>query len=112
MYTVMYIEGLTMAQMIRKQIYIRSQQQKLLARLAESLGVSEAEIIRQAIDDKLIGQGRGAKSVVPDQWQALNDVLMFARKLHSQGEIPKRRRSWTRENLYEERINRHVKNSR
>ena len=39
-----------MAQMLRKQIYIEKRQQALLKRLAKKRGVSEAEIIRQAID--------------------------------------------------------------
>jgi hypothetical protein len=100
-----------MTQMVRKQIYIRSQQQKLLARLAKSLGVSEAEVIRRALDDKLSGgQNRSAKTVRPDRMQALDEMLALARKLHRQGEIANRRRSWTREDLYEDRIGRHVKN--
>ena len=39
-----------MTQMIRKQIYIGKSQQALLARLAKAWGVSEAEVIRQAIE--------------------------------------------------------------
>lgn len=39
-----------MAQMVRKQIYIQRRQQAILRRLARARGVSEAELIRQAID--------------------------------------------------------------
>jgi len=39
-----------MSQMMRKQIYIQKRQQILLKRLARARGVSEAEIIRQAIE--------------------------------------------------------------
>jgi hypothetical protein len=99
-----------MAQMIRKQIYIRSQQQKLLARLAKSLGISEAEVIRQALDDKLsVGQSR-VRSVTQDRMQALDEVLAFAHKLHAKGALANRSRSWTREDLYEDRIGKYVKN--
>ncbi len=39
-----------MASMIRKQIYIEPEQEAQLKRVAQQLGVSEAEVIRQAID--------------------------------------------------------------
>jgi len=39
-----------MSNMVRKQIYINRRQQALLKRLSEQRGISEAEIIRQAID--------------------------------------------------------------
>ena len=39
-----------MAQMVRKQVYIEPRQDAVLKRLARTRGVTEAEIIRQAID--------------------------------------------------------------
>ena len=39
-----------MVQMIRKQVYIQRQQEAALKRLSQSRGLSEAELIRQAID--------------------------------------------------------------
>lgn len=45
-----------MSRMIRKQIYIAEEQDALLKRAAEAAGVSEAEIIRQALDARLLGQ--------------------------------------------------------
>ena len=39
-----------MVQMIRKQVYIQRQQEAALKRLSKSRGLSEAELIRQAID--------------------------------------------------------------
>ena|SRR5258708_11615654 len=39
-----------MARMIRKQVYLESQQQRKLRRLAERWGCSEAEVLRKAID--------------------------------------------------------------
>ena len=41
---------IVMTQMIRKQIYIGRTQQLLLARLATARGLSESEVIRQAIE--------------------------------------------------------------
>jgi antitoxin ParD1/3/4 len=39
-----------MPTMIRKQVYIRPKQERLLKRLARKTGKTEAEIIRDAID--------------------------------------------------------------
>ena len=44
-----------MTQMVRKQIYIPKRQQLLLKRKAKAVGISEAELIRQAIDRNLEG---------------------------------------------------------
>ncbi len=44
-----------MTRMLRKQIYIEKRQRALLKRLAKKCGVSEAEIIRQAIDHETLG---------------------------------------------------------
>ena len=52
------------AQMIRKQIYLKQTQQLLLARLAKVRGVSEAEVIRQAIEHE--ATGGHAQAVVSD----------------------------------------------
>ena len=42
-----------MTQMIRKQIYIQKSQEERLKKVAETRGVSEAEIIRRALDVEL-----------------------------------------------------------
>ncbi|MCH7494075.1 hypothetical protein IIA16_05135 [bacterium] len=39
-----------MARMVRKQIYIKVRQERLLKRLAAETGMAEAEIVREAID--------------------------------------------------------------
>jgi len=49
--------------MVRKQVYIHQRQEATLKRLARQRGLSEAEIIRQAIDREaaaslIIGTGR------------------------------------------------------
>ena len=55
--------------MVRKQIYIHKRQNTLLKRLSQARGVSEAEIIRQAIDREISGEA--PKSTVADRsaWQ-------------------------------------------
>jgi len=40
-----------MEKMIRKQVYLAPEQQKLLKRLARKANVTEAEVVRRAIED-------------------------------------------------------------
>lgn len=46
-----------MARMVHKQIYIQERQGQLLRRISKARGVSEAEVIRQAIEREAIGGG-------------------------------------------------------
>ena len=41
--------------MVRKQFYLAEAQDKALKRRAKALGVSEAEVVRRALDDALKG---------------------------------------------------------
>lgn len=45
-----------MSEMVRKQIYIHERHQLLLERLAQARGVSQAEVIRQAIEREVAGK--------------------------------------------------------
>ena len=91
-----------MAQMVRKQIYIRKRQQALLKRLAKARGVSEAEIIRQAIDQQAASPGSPAFVPNPDAWE---EVL---RVIDSLGPVDPSRQPyrWRRDDAYEERLSR------
>ncbi|MBI4420174.1 MAG: hypothetical protein HY560_05055 [Gemmatimonadetes bacterium] len=42
-----------MARMIRKQIYLRQDQQRRLKQLAKALGLSQAELIRKSLDQAM-----------------------------------------------------------
>ena len=95
-----------MTQMVRKQIYIEPRQDALLKRLAEDQGVSEAELIRQAIDR---GVGRGEGQPRPDG-QAWEEAYRLMQALHARGPLAERERTWVREDLYEERLSRHGHN--
>jgi len=88
-----------MAEMIRKQIYVRKQQQQLLKRLAKARGVSQAEIIRQALDEQL--GARVQPRLVRDP-SALEAVLRsaLARRRHGTAGA---RYEWDREALYLDR---------
>lgn len=89
-----------MGQMVRKQIYIKLEQEKLLKQQAKELGVSEAELIRQSIER--IGRTRAVLPLDQEAWQ---EELAFIYRRASQ-EAFGRQRSWTREDLYEERLQR------
>ena len=87
--------------MVRKQIYIEPGQDELLKRKAKALGLSEAELIRKAITSFA-----SAGLSLPRDKHAWERELAFikerARRLPALGG----KRTWTREQLYEERLER------
>jgi len=80
---------------VRKQIYIEPHQDALLKRLAGELKVTEAEIIRQAIDRYT----RSTRFSKPDLsiWEREKS---FITRLMQQGPVPGKR-TWKRESLHE-----------
>src|SRR2546423_15136068 len=111
MYKVMYNVPIrcgrrVMAQMVRKQIYILKRQQVMLKRLAKARGVSEADLIREAIDRQLLG--RLTRNVHGDG-ESLEKALAFMRaRTARRAEQPYR---WKREDAYEERLSRFERKS-
>lgn len=96
-----------MAQMIRKQIYIQKNQEERLKKAAEARGVSEAEIIRRALELELRFVGyRPAYNL--EAWERIQKFLMEMKK---RGPVAQRKRDWTREELYEERMKRYDRNT-
>ena len=90
-----------MSRMIRKQIYLDPAQDALLKQRARELGVSEAELIRRCLD----AMARQAVTIAVDQ-RAWDEELAFLQtRAHT---VPSRQgqRTWTREELYAERIDR------
>lgn len=87
--------------MVRKQIYIKSEQEEYLKRRAEALGVSEAEIIRRKLNEP---ERPGiSKPRNPKAWlEELTFIKRRAKKLPALN----KKRTWTREELYEERLGR------
>lgn len=83
--------------MIRKQVYLERQQERHLKRLSQRLGRSEAELIRQAIDQ---GLAADVALLAPDL-EAWEQEKAFIRNFIAQKPL-RRRRRWTREELYEE----------
>lgn len=89
-----------MAQMIRKQIYIGKRQEALLKRLAKARQVSEAEIIRQALDREAAAP---VSRHLPGNRQVLDALLKSARarRQFKQPDVAPYR--WKREDAYEDR---------
>lgn len=90
-----------MTTMVRKQVYIEPQQDKLLKQWAEETGKTEAEIFREALDRWMTGEQQRREAQV-----AWEQVLSFVEERATRGPIPGGR-TWTREELYEERLNRY-----
>ncbi len=87
-----------MSQMVRKQIYLYKQQEALLHRVAEARGVSEAEIIRQALEQVLVP---GGELVSSSARSPLTEFVELARANKKRGKPYK----WNRQDAYEERDN-------
>ncbi|MBI5877239.1 MAG: hypothetical protein HZB53_06290 [Chloroflexi bacterium] len=90
-----------MSQKVRKQVYIEKRQQILLRRLARTRGVSEAELIREAIDQQASSGAPQAPD--PAAWAEARRLMLAQ---HAQGPSPAQPRTWRREDLYEERAQR------
>ena len=86
-----------MGRMIRKQIYIDSDQDDLLKRRAKELGISEAALIRRCIDETA---SRPTESERKKAWQ---EALAFMEE-RAKMRVPQTGRTWTRDELYEERL--------
>jgi hypothetical protein len=84
-----------MVHKVRKQIYIERYQEEALKRQAAETGLSEAEIIRQAIDNQtqLLRHPAGAL-------EAWEEERAFIKALMAQGPV-EGGRTWQREDLYD-----------
>jgi len=90
-----------MSRMVRKQIYIESRQETTLKRQAKALGVTEAEVIRRAIDRQMIAVRLGSKDK-----KAWEREKAFIAKRMAKGPAAGGRQ-WRREDAYEERLMRY-----
>ena len=94
---------MAVTQMIRKQIYIARRQQLLLTQLTKARGLSESEVIRQAIEHEAVGGY--AQETEPDT-SSLDRLIEFAlnrRELDNYDEPLQ----WSREDAYSERLDRY-----
>lgn len=85
--------------MIRKQVYIHRRHQAMLERLAKLRQVSEAEVVRQAIERE--AASTPLPQFLPDHaaWKRAHQLML---KLHAQGPMENQSRDWIRADLYEE----------
>jgi hypothetical protein len=89
-----------MAALVRKQVYINAAQEQFLKWRAKALGVTEAELIRAAID--ALARTPERPPFDPDAWKSVVDSMNERARLPSTGEG----RTWTRDDIYEERLGR------
>jgi hypothetical protein len=86
--------------MVRKQFYILKRQDALLKRLAQARGLSEAEIIRQAIEREI-----NVVSPKPpfEAFSAMDDFARLAHSKRTQETKKAEPYRWNREEIYAER---------
>jgi hypothetical protein len=93
-----------MSEMVRKQIYITRRQEALLKRLARLRGLSEAEIIRRAIDREA-EQTRPFNTLFDHSaWEAILKLVEERKNLGIQGKPYQ----WNRQEIYQDRENRWI----
>ena len=90
-----------MAQMIRKQIYIEPEQDVNLKKQANRLGITEAEVIRRAIDRQMTFLVPGVRDLSACE----KEKAFIAERMA--GKPLARSRKFRREEAYEERLERY-----
>jgi hypothetical protein len=91
--------------MIRKQVYLEPRHDRMLKKRASQRGVTEAQLIREALDHVDVKPVRRRDVDV----EAARRALAFMRSLSTRGSKAPKGRTWTRESLYEDRIGRWTK---
>ena len=88
-----------MAQMIRKQIYIDADDERFLKERSSELGITEAEVVRQAL------AGAKEKARSDESIQALERLMNYIRE-HRMRDVPQTdsasRWTFNREEIYDE----------
>ncbi len=90
--------------MVRKQIYIQKRQDEWLKRASKARGISEAEVIRQAIDDQATTSSDQQSPEDRMDWEKAVEFMRSLKSRRSQFSEPYK---WNREEIYEERENRY-----
>ena len=95
-----------MPRMIRKQIYLEPEHNRLLKELADQQRISEAQVIRRALEQ----QTSAPRPSGPDllAWRAELDFIRERSRQFSRGR--RKRRQWKREDLYQDRLSRYARN--
>ncbi len=90
-----------MAQMIRKQVYIEQLQDEYIKQRAQILGITEAEVIRRAIDGHLVSVPSGTRDLTAWEREKAFIVERMAAGSGAGG------RRFQREDVYKERLERY-----
>ncbi len=98
-----------MARMVRKQIYIEKRQETILKKLARLRKVSEAELIREAINRQINEPAARPFRPDPEAWEKALEFMRSRQKKAGMNVVPYR---WKREDAYEERLSRYDRKSR
>jgi hypothetical protein len=88
--------------MVRKQIYIKPEHDSALKHRAKALGVSEADLIRQGLET-VLGKSEGSTDLADEAWEEAKRFIQLRMAM----KVPQTGRSWTRDELYEERFERY-----
>lgn len=88
-----------MTDMVRKQIYIYRRHADWLSRLADARGISEAEVVRQAIEREVAGSSPSAARSNFQAWEAIVAFANSRRDFAAEGTLYQ----WRREDAYDER---------
>ena len=88
--------------MVRKQIYLPRQQDQALKHMAKERGVSEAEVIRQALER----EAESTASIPREGIKAWDTILRFLQKRKEALSKKGKPVVWNRQELYEERESR------
>ena len=91
-----------MAEMIRKQIYIPKRQDILIKRLSKARGVSESEIIRQAIESEISGRSSSPQQFGQSAWREILDFIENRKFTAPKGKSYR----WERSEIYADRESR------
>ncbi len=94
--------------LVRKQIYIQKRQDILLKRLAQVRGISEAELIRQAIEREFSGEGELPVRSSSEPFQEFKNFALAQRKKGIKGSPF----GWSRKDLYQERESRWIRETK
>lgn len=94
--------------MIRKQLYLEEAQDQALKVRAKELGISEAELVRRALDAAL--HPKGSAQLTAPRRAALTQLVSNAKRFSEEHHFPEGYR-FNRDELYEEREDRWPKRS-
>jgi hypothetical protein len=92
-----------MSEMVRKQFYIHKRQQMLLRRLSQARGISEAEIVRRALEREVTGTSTLSIPADRTAWEEIVSFVEARKALDREGSEPYQ---WNREDAYTERESR------